>query len=233
MRASRVIAGIVLGLAVSACQPGPLQLTKELKREAGQSRIVLMPADIELSELTAGGTLDPKAEWTDAAKRNLTDALRAQEAARHLSLIDYDEERVPAERRDGLHQASKLYRLVGQSIFIHQFQGPLQLPTKQNSFEWSLGPSVGVLREQYGADYALLTYVRDSYSSAGRVALQIVGAIAGIGIPGGSRLGFISLIYLQTGDIVWYNRIIGGTSDLRQPDGAKAAAAALLQSFPQ
>jgi hypothetical protein len=210
-----------------------LQLTKQLKREAGQSRIVLMPADVELFELTAGGALDPKAEWTDAAKRNMTAALRAQEAERQLALVDYDEEKVPADRRDSLHQASKLYRLVGQSILVHQFEGPLQLPTKQNTFDWSLGPSVRVLREQYGADYALLTYIRDSYSSSGRVALQIVGAIAGIGIPGGARLGFISLVDLETGDIVWYNRIIGGVSDLRQPDGAKSAAATLLTSFPR
>ena len=44
--------------------------------------------------------------------------------------------------------------------------------------DWSLGPGVAALREATGADYALFTYVRDSYASGGRTALRIFGMLA-------------------------------------------------------
>jgi hypothetical protein len=226
---------ILLGAATMvACQsPQHVELAKPLKREAGQSRILLMPTDVELQELTAGGVLEPKADWTEAAKKHLAAALREQESARKLRLVDYDEASGSAERREELHQLFKLYAAVGYGIFNHQFSGPLQLPTKAKGFDWSLGPAMQALREQYGADYALLTFVRDSYSSAGRQALKIVAALAGVGVSGGRQVGFTSLVDLETGDIVWFNRIIKTTGDLRDAEGARSAAVELLAGFPQ
>ena len=156
-----------------------------MKRDAGQSRILLMPTDIELQELTAGGVLEPKAEWTEQAKEYLSQALHEQEQTRNLRFVAYDEASASQERSDELHQLYKLYAAVGAGIFNHQFSGPLQLPTKAKGFDWSLGPAMKALGQQYGADYALLTFVRDSYSSAGRQALIVLAAIARVGVRGG------------------------------------------------
>jgi hypothetical protein len=230
-RLGLILVGVTI---VAACQsPQHVELAKPLKREAGQSRILVMPADIELQELTAGGVLEPKADWSESAKKYLAAALHEQESARNLTLVNYDEASAAAERRDELHQLFKLYAAVGYGIFNHQFGGPLQLPTKAKGFDWSLGPAMRALGEQYGADYALLTFVRDSYSSAGRQALIAFAALAGVGVQGGRQVAFTSLVDLQTGDIVWFNRIIKTSGDLRNANGARATAAELLVGFPQ
>jgi len=222
----------MLAIVVSACQSTPSSKPKELNREAGQSRIILMPPDVQLSELEAGGTLEPKGDWTAAAKTDMVEAFKAQGVARNIVFVDYDEDKLPADKRDTVHRVTKLYGAVGVSIFRHQY-GDLKLPTKDNGFDWSLGPSVSVLREQYGADYALLAYARDSYSSDGRQALKIVGAIAGISVPGGRQFAFVSLIDLRTGDIVWYHHLNRDTGDLRGKEHANGTVATLLEGFPK
>jgi hypothetical protein len=239
-RASRIFAGTVLCAALIGCAPGNhFETAKQLRRNEGQARILVMPADIQLSELTAGGVEEPKADWTDAARGYLATALREEHAAGNNVLVDYDEGRAPVEKRDDLHQLYKLYATTGQAIFVHQYGGPLHLPTKGNQFEWSIGPSIHGLHDEYGADYALLTYVRDSYASPGRQAMMaasvVIAALVGVTpvVQGGRTVAFTSLVDLQTGDIVWFNRVVKGTGDLRTADGAHDAAKELLAGIPK
>lgn len=240
MRAINFLAWLSLAVALVACTgPKHYEVAMELRRDNGQARILLMPADIQLSELTAGGVEEPHADWTDAASKYLAVALRAEHAAINNLLVDYDESRAPVEKRDDLHQLYKLYATTGQAIFMHQYSGNLHLPTKGDHFDWSIGPSIRSLRDEYGADYALLTFVRDSYASAGRQALMVgsvvVAALVGVAVvpQGGRTVAFTSLVDLETGNIVWFNRVIKTRGDLRTEDGARGTAKELLAGIPK
>ena len=238
-----VLCAMLCGALIGCAPTTHFEAAKELRRDQGQARILVMPADIELSELTAGGVEEPKADWTDAARGYLATALRDQHAASHNLLIDYDETRAPVEKRDDLHQLYKLYATTGQEIFVHQFDGPLHLPTKGSELNWSIGPAIRGLHDEYGADYALLTYVRDSYASPGRQALMAASVVAsvalaavgggGVIVQGGKTVAFTSLVDLQSGVIVWFNRLIKGNGDLRTADGARDAAKELLAGIPK
>jgi hypothetical protein len=130
----------------------------------------------------------------------------------------------------------KLHEAVGQTILVHKFQPALALPTKENVFDWSLGPKVASLRDEYDADYALFVFVRDSYSSGGRVAATVLLGIVTMGryiLPGGQQTGFASLVDLDTGNIVWFNRLQRGAGDLRTLDVARDSVAVLLTDFPK
>ena len=108
----------------------------------------------------------------------------------------------------------------------------INLPTKGKNLDWSLGPGVTALRDHYNGDYALFVYVRDSYSSPGRTAVIILGAIAGIGVQGGTQVGFASLVDLRTGKIVWFNRLISSTGSLKEDKPAAATVKNLLAGLP-
>ena len=84
---------------LAACQSHYARV-EELRRPVEGARIMLMPPDIELYEIGAFGAAEPRAEWTEAAKAHLVEALRQQKAARGLRLVDYDPSRV----RDGLNE---------------------------------------------------------------------------------------------------------------------------------
>ena len=82
------------------------------------------------------------------------------------------------------------------------------------------------------ADYALFSWVRDSYASSERVATMIVLALFGIGVGGGAQLGYASLVDLNTGQVLWFNRLLRGRGDLREADKATETLDALLDNFP-
>jgi hypothetical protein len=122
---------------------------------------------------------------------------------------------------------------VARSIATHHFgPGILNLPTKEGKLDWSLGEAVKAIRQKSGADYALFSWIRDSYASAERVAAMIALALLGVGVGGGMQIGYASLVDLNTGQVVWFNRMLRGTGDLREAGPAKETLESLLDKFP-
>lgn len=230
-RVSRALAIVVSFwvIAVLAGCAAPVQRqTPELRRDVGKvPRIVVMPLDVELAQLTAGGMAEPHAEWTDAALKHLRAALDGEAKARKVTLVDFQSERGSPEDRETSLDLVKLHRAVGGAVMVHQYMG-LALPSKDGKFDWSLGPAVAAIARSHDADYALFLFVRDSYATAGRVAVIVVGALLGIGVPGGAQVGFASVVDLKTGDIVWFNRLLRPQGDLRTPDAAAETVKALV-----
>ncbi len=191
-----------------------------------------MEPDVQLSELTAGGLEEPRADWTDIARKNIAKALAETLHRRQDTLLRYQS---PKDDWEKLHlhtQLVKLHEAVGESILIHKYTPAYQLPTKTGKLDWSLGKNTSSLHEEYGADYALFIYIRDSYASSGRAAAIVVAALLGVGLPGGLQVGFASLVDLRSGQVVWFNRLLRGTGDLRTLSPAMEAIGALLEGVP-
>ena len=231
-----MVAAVVAVAFLGGCATSVHKQTSELKHTQATPQILLMPLDVELSELSAGGVAEPKADWTAAAKQNMMPALNAEQEARHVQFIEYGQSASNEPTTldaDAQLQIIKLHRAVGQAILIHQYTPGFELPTKEGKFDWSLGPAAHALRAGNEADYALFIYVRDSYTSAGRAAVVfLAAALFGVHMPAGTQLGFASLVDLQTGNIVWFNRLLRQSGDLRTPEPAAETIKTLLTGFP-
>jgi len=222
---------IIILLATGCATTKSFSSISNLRPTDKELKIVLMPLDVQLSILTAGGTLEPQAQWTRDAKRNMVDALDEIGKERSNDFIVYKEpEQLDASARKIL-EIERLHRAVGQAILFHKYVVPL--PTKKNAFDWTLGPEVSVLRKKTHADYALFIHVQDSYSSAGRIFMQVLAAGLGMGIRGGRQAGFTSLVDLTTGNIVWFNYINNPAGDLRTPEPAMKTVKLLLKGLPE
>jgi hypothetical protein len=88
------------------------------------------------------------------------------------------------------------------------------------------------LQARSGARYGLFVWVRDSYATAERKAAMVALALLGVGVSGGVQTGYASLVDLQTGRVVWFNRLARATGDLREAAAAKESIEALLSNFP-
>lgn len=222
---------VAIGVLAGCANTSSLTRPDFKASEAGTNTVLLMPTDIEISALTAGGALEPSAAWTEAAKANVSKALADYFAVKGDELQEYsspDE----AERRRRDDQVSKLHEIVGGSILNHQYTGPFALPTKQGGFDWTLGEDAKALGDYQNAEYALFVFFRDSHATAGRVAAIVVAAALGVGLQGGAQVGFASLVDTRTGNIVWFNRLASGTGDLRTPGPAASAVKGLLVDLP-
>lgn len=193
------------------------------------AKVVIMPTDIELFVISAGGVPEPKADWTDAATKHFKAALIEKKKSFGTVAVDMSE-----KEADQFAEVSTLHAAIAGAISAHHF-GPsfLNLPTKEGKLDWSLGEPVRGIKDKTGADYALFTWIRDSYASGERIATTILLAVVGIGLaPGGQQNGYASLVDLNTGQVVWFNRLLRGTGDLREAAKATETLNALLQDFP-
>lgn len=197
------------------------------QRAAG-SRMVIVQTDMELFSQSAGGVLEPRADWTEAAQKNFRAALMAQKRVVGDNTITLQEKDM-----DELAQLNALHGAVAEAVFVHHMMGAPALPTKGRLLDWTLGDAVQPLRERTGADYALFFWIRDSYASAERKVAIVAMALLGVGLAGGSQTGYASLVDLRTGRIVWFNNLARGFGDLREPDPARETVEALLKSFPE
>lgn len=196
------------------------------------ARVLLMPLDVQLFELTAGGLQEPKADWTAAAENHVDTALENFLAQKKDTVLRYAPPQDNPEKSRMHEQLMKLHEAVGNSIMIHTYFAGYNLPTKKDTFDWSLGGGIQRINERYDAHCALFIFIRDSYASPGRKAAMVLGALAGITITGGFQSGFASLVDLQTGDILWFGRLFRTTGDLREPAPAYEAVSQLLFGIP-
>jgi hypothetical protein len=190
------------------------------------ARIVLMPADIELFSLSAGGVREPRADWTADALEHFSAALASRNADRGLATLA-----LPLEQAGDYDEIANVHALAARAITRHHF-GEETLPAKQGQLDWTLGEAVQAIREGTGADYALYVHMRDSYASPERIAMLPVSLLLG-GLPYvGTQRGHASLVDLRSGRIVWFNRLQRQRGNLRDAEGAGETVQALLRDFP-
>ena len=222
----RVLLSLVLLFVWTSIALAQTNLAPGFTKLPPNSTIALMPVDVELFEISAGGVTEPRADWTTAASKNIMADLRARKAKLGARATE-----IAGEQDETVEALNNLHGAVSRAIVVHHF-GQLKLPTKDGKLDWTLGPDAAKLREKSGADYALFTWIRDSYASAERKAMMVVGALLGVGMGGGVQQAYASLIDLRTGQIVWFNRMVRGTGDLREAEPAAETLNALLTGFP-
>lgn len=216
---------------------GPAALAEPVSRQRAPgftamppgASVVVVPPDLELFSISAGGVSEPRADWTASAQQHFRAALRERRQAlgvppRELSARDLDE----------LSEVNALHGAVAEAIFLHHvIGGSWRLPTKQQALDWSLGDAVAPLRRRSGADYALFLWVRDSYASHERKAAMVAMVLFGVGLGGGSQVGYASLVDLRDGRVVWFNDLRRFSGDLREAHSAAETLDALLQGLPR
>jgi hypothetical protein len=231
-RAALLVAAFMVWQAPAWAQ-NARNLAPGFTQRTAASKMVLVPVDMELFALSAGGVLEPRADWTDAAHKHFRAALMARKDVIGPGTLELKETDL-----DELGQLNALHGTVAEAVFRHHMVNMPALPTKNGVLDWTLGEAVAPLRERTGADYALFFWVRDSYATAERkaamVAMTIVGAAFGLAIVpgGGQQVGYASLVDLKTGRVVWFNNILRASGDLREAEPAAESVEALLKTFP-
>jgi hypothetical protein len=223
-----VVAVILIGslAAATAQAQGSRHLAPGFTARPSASKLVLVPMDIELFSLSAGGVAEPRADWTEAAQKNFKGGLQAKQALLGNQVTELGEKEM-----DDLAQINALHGAVAEAVFLHHMSG-FKLPTKNDVLDWTLGDAVEPLRAKSGADYALFFWVRDSYASPERKAAMLALAMLGVGISGGIQVGYASLVDLRTGRVVWFNNLARMTGDLRESKAAEETVDSLLRGFP-
>jgi hypothetical protein len=223
------------GLALGLCQASAPVLAQNANLAPGftqlpkAAQVVVLPVDVELFSMSAGGVNEPRADWTSAAHGFMKEALVAKSVKLGLSARQMDE-----AAADEFAEPIALHAAVARSIALHHsVGGGWALPTKEGKLDWSFGDAMQALQARTGAQYGLFVWVRDSYASAERKLAMVGLALLGVGVAGGSQVGYASLVDLRSGQVMWFNRLARGSGDLREAASAAESIDALLSGFPK
>jgi hypothetical protein len=238
------IAGLALvaGLLFSGCVETRQYADMQFTPPQGDYKLLVLRPDISVGSITTGGMIEPRANWTEQARASVTEALRAQQAARGAQTLFIERRtELPGVSAEELAEVERINLAVAQSIVLHKYLGEY-LPTKRGKgLDWTLGQDAVRLGQKSGYDYALFLHAEDQVASTGRVALAVLG-VAGCfvgfcapNIGGATQLNYASLVDLKTGQVVWFNVVRAGSQvpgikfgDLRTPEGAEQMIERLL-----
>jgi hypothetical protein len=207
----------------------------------GDYSLLVMRPDVQVGLVTAGGMVEPRADWTEQARGHLLRALTDQQGGRGgKTRILETREGIPGVSAETVANLERLHNAVGQSIALHKYMGAT-LPTKRRQgLDWTLGEEAVKFGRATGMDYALFLHANDSFASAGRSALQVIGlagCIIGFCAPmsGGGQSAYASLVDLKTGEVVWFNVLQTSSQlpgvqfgDIRTAEGAAQMVERLL-----
>lgn len=213
--------------------------------------IVLMRPDVSVGELQGGGLPQPNADWTDQARREIAKALEQELNGRKVQFWTMEDKLAAAPAAaepapgavpavDTVEQYRGLHAAVIDSIMAHQYNTPGRggrLPTKINNFAYTMGPGTAELSKISGANYGLFVMTYDQFASDSRKAMQVAGALGCLVgfcviVSGGIHVSYVSLVELDTGNIVWFNLQRGSKGDVRKGEGAQDMAKAILARMP-
>lgn len=211
---------------MSAVNPALLQ-----SPEARPKKVVLLPPQVFVFELSAGGVPTRMGDWEATARDNLTSA--ANRLARESGLFELvPTPQLAAADLDQLEAHIGLYDRVAQSVFVYGRGEEAAWAHKKNEFDYTVGPGLAFLREQTGADAALIVLGSDYISSGGRKAAFIVGLALGIVMPLGQSFMSAGVIDLATGDVQWMSFDASVSMDSRNPADVDGLMRALYQTWP-
>jgi len=183
LRSSFVAITLLVAATVHGQESDTQHLAPGFHARAANSKLLIMPADMELFSISAGGVQEPKADWTEAAQKNYRAALEHRRAQLGKDVVQLRDSEL-----DEFAELTALQRAVAEAVFMHHTArgSGMRLPTKEGRLDWSLGDAVKPLKAKTGADYALFTWIRNTYASNERKATMIALALIGAISAGGS-----------------------------------------------
>jgi hypothetical protein len=223
---------LAAALLVTACATTPHRVAPQFETRLSAIRTVaLLPPSVKVYELSAGGTREQMDEWSETARHNVVAAISKQLTARGPLAIKPFEPEPGSPLEEEFRDVRALYEAVSASVITHTYVPETSFPTKQERFEYSLGP-LPEFAEAAKTDALLFVYAEDHISSGGRVALNVftmlIGMAGGVLIipPGGATRITAALVDAKSGDVLWFNaRASQGGHDLRNPASAASLVA--------
>lgn len=206
---------------------------------SGVKTIAIMPPDIKISKLTAGGVTELMDEWTAEAKSKILYAIREELSPSYSfnsNLVDV--EKLPESDKDFIREQTGLYNSVAASIVWHTYAPDSIFQHKINNFDYTLGPDISRLSTLAECDTLLFCSGRNYIWTAGRTGMAFFGALlgcaTGVLILPTSEAEYIAISFVdvKSGDVVWFdcNTMQG---DLRKDTVCQKNMRSLFSSLPE
>lgn len=210
--------------------------------------IAVMPMDIEVYKITAGGVKELIDEYIQETKNNIKVALDNELTVENSYRLLYlpDIEKISDYQKKAFFRSGlALYAALDTSIIAHTYPPNMEyiipgsgiFKDKLKNFDYTFGSNLSEINSYIDNDVLLFVRGGDYLSSGGRIAFQIWATIITLGGYTPTRAGpphlSIALVDAKTGDILWYNFYCPQRGyNFRNQESVKDFVKVLLRGFP-
>ena len=226
-------------LIITGCATTPNSKLHYTLKEDSASRplqqVVLLPIDIDVYEMSAGGIKEEVPEWSKTAEANIRNTLVISKDASGACCVtrQIDSSSLTADEQKIVDEHLALFNTVAANVLWASLPANADWHFKTEHFDYTLGDGLSFLKTKYGLDAGLILLGEDVVSTSVRKTAAFVGAMLGVAIPLGHSVLIVGLVDFSTGDLLWMNHeISAGDTDLRDPDSCKEMASRLMQDYP-
>lgn len=230
---------LLFALITTGCATTPnSKLHYSLKEDPGSrtlEQVVLLPVDIDVYEMSAGGVKEEVPEWSRSAESNIRNALVISKDASGSCCVtrQVDSSSLTAEEQTTLTEHLALFNTVAANALWASLPVNTDWHFKTEHFDYTLGDGLSFLKTKYDLDAGLILLGEDVVSTTGRKTAAFMGAMLGVAIPLGHSVLIVGLVDFETGDLLWMNHEIStGDADLRDPESCKDMAGRLMKDYP-
>jgi hypothetical protein len=206
------IAALFFALHAVGCAGAPYRRSPNFDAALPRIKtIAVLPPDVKVYQLSAGGISEEMDEWSQKAKASIVESLKQRLGSNyHLELKFITEDWMKANQKVLWRQQKAMYEAVAISAMTHTYSATEKFPDKVKNFDYTMGSDVTALAQATGADGLLFINGSDTQETAGHVALSFLKAAV---------LGYyelhpsffsLSLVDGKTGDLLWMNIVAGG-----------------------
>lgn len=247
-----IAAALCLAVFLSGCAPTFRQSRFLDEKVRFAKTIAVMPMDVDVYRVTAGGVRELIDEYSFEARASIKAALEEEIGRGGKYRLKYfpDPQGVNDLRlRQLLKDTFCLFDAVNLSIIMHTYNTTytINMPYKGifedriKNFDYSLGSQVSPIADYLDADLLLFIKGGDSVSTGGRIALMALltlvnayyGSLTTHTNAGPPHLS-LSLVDPNTGDILWYNFLCPeGGYNFRNKKSVAKFVNILLKDFPR
>ena len=219
---------LVLLLAVGCAAPSQVYHSTDAIAPPLEPSLVTLPPDVLISKYTAGGVAEPQADWSETVSANMKASLHSYLFSNSVRFTEY-----PTALEDMDVDTIRQLNVLLDAIELRH----VKASDLGGDRDYKIGDAERERLSRFGTDYALLIAFKANRATAGRHAVAILSAVAGIGVET-STVRFRSvLIDLRDGHIKWANFDDAARQDVGDPLTASGekwekAIAHLLREFP-
>lgn len=235
---------IFLAIFISGCAP-TFRAHPFLQERIQNKRVIaVLPMDVEVYKVSAGGVRELVDEFSQEAKDNIKQAVEeilCDTGRYQLKYFPQPQDIKDTAAKELIKDTAAMFKAVDVSIFLHTYQNPYMLhplqgifPDKLTNFDYSLGQQIFPLSKHINADLLLFFKGGDYLSSGGRIALMVWATLMGF-TPTSAGPAHLScaLVDPKTGDVLWYNFLCPGQGyNFRSKESVKKFVTILLKDFP-
>jgi hypothetical protein len=198
-------------------------------------QVVLMPVEVDVYEMSAGGVKEEVPAWSNTAETNVRNALLISKAGgdQCCATRPVDTSVLTPEQRQILEEHLALFDRVAANALWLTLPQNTAWHFKNDHFDYTLGNGLSFLKTEYDVDGGLIVLGEDVVSSAGRKITALVGAAFGVVVPMGHSFLNVGLVDFASGDLLWMNHeIAAGNVDLRDSQSCLKLVDRLMEGYP-